>query len=59
VWFHSPPYDGYRLLSLLLKVGNSTVNCKTFSYEPDPEFVGFTTLKVANDLQVNIQVKNS
>ncbi|KAG1953326.1 plexin-C1 [Pimephales promelas] len=57
VWFHSPRYDGRGPLSLLLKVGNSTVNCKTFSYEPDPEFVGFTTLKVANDLQVNIQKK--
>ncbi|KAG1953327.1 plexin-B1 [Pimephales promelas] len=57
VWFHSPPYDGDRLLSLLLKVGNATVDCKNFSYKPDPEFTGFTTLQVANDLQVNIQKK--
>ncbi|CAM4565673.1 unnamed protein product [Leuciscus chuanchicus] len=25
------------------------------SYKPDPEFTGFTTLRVANDLQVNIK----
>ncbi|XP_056093248.1 plexin-C1-like [Rhinichthys klamathensis goyatoka] len=57
VWFHSPRYDGSGLLSLLLKVGNVTVDCKKLSYEPDPEFTGFTTLQVANDLQVNIQKK--
>jgi len=56
VWFHSPRYDADGLLSLLLKVGNSTVDCKNFSYAPDPEFTGFTTLLVASDLQVNIQV---
>ncbi|XP_077091371.1 plexin-C1-like [Siphateles boraxobius] len=57
LWFHSPRYDGTGLLSLLMKIGNFTVDCKNLSYEPDPEFTGFTTLQVANDLQVNIQKK--
>ncbi len=57
MWFHSPPYDGSGQFSLLLNVGNSTVDCVDyFSYKPDPEFTGFTTLQVANDLQVNIKV---
>ncbi|XP_052433991.1 plexin-C1 [Carassius gibelio] len=56
VWFVSVPYDGSGQFSLLLNVGNSTVNCVDyFSYKPDPEFTGFTTVQVANDLQVNIQ----
>ncbi|XP_016390282.1 plexin-C1-like [Sinocyclocheilus rhinocerous] len=58
MWFHSPPYDGGGQFSFLLNVGNSTVDCVDyFSYKPDPEFTGFTTLQVANDLQVNIQKK--
>ncbi|XDV25071.1 hypothetical protein PO909_029053, partial [Leuciscus waleckii] len=47
VWFHSPRYYGSGLLSLLLKVVNSTIDCGYLSYEPDPEFT-FTTLQVAN-----------
>ncbi|XP_026065495.1 plexin-C1-like [Carassius auratus] len=58
VWFVSVPYDGSGQFRLLLNVGNSTVDCVDyFSYKPDPEFTGFTTLQVANDLQVNIQKK--
>ncbi|XP_052429761.1 plexin-C1-like [Carassius gibelio] len=57
VWFVSGPYDGSGQFRLLLNVGNSTVDCVDyFSYKPDPEFTGFTTVQVANDLQVNIQV---
>uniref|UniRef100_A0A9J7ZDM0 IPT/TIG domain-containing protein n=1 Tax=Cyprinus carpio carpio TaxID=630221 RepID=A0A9J7ZDM0_CYPCA len=56
VWFHSHPYDGRGLFSLLLNVQNSTVDCVDyFLYKPDPEFTEFTTLQLANDLQVNIQ----
>ncbi|XP_016393840.1 plexin-C1-like, partial [Sinocyclocheilus rhinocerous] len=59
MWFHSHPYDGGGQFSFLLNVGNSTVNCVDyFSYKPDPEFTGFTTLQVANDLQVNIKKVN-
>ncbi|XP_048013393.1 plexin-C1-like [Megalobrama amblycephala] len=57
VWFHSPRYDGSDLFSLSLNVGNSTVNCGYFSYLPDPEFTGFSTFPVANNLHVNIQKK--
>ncbi|KTG43868.1 hypothetical protein cypCar_00021955 [Cyprinus carpio] len=58
VWFHSHPYDGSGQFRLLLNVGNSTVHCVGyFSYKPDPEFTGFTSLQVANDLQLNIQKK--
>ncbi|XP_026065500.1 plexin-C1-like isoform X1 [Carassius auratus] len=58
VWFDSGPYDGSGQFRLLLNVGNSTVDCVDyFSYKPDPEFTGFTTVQVANDLQVNIQKK--
>ncbi|XP_048013394.1 plexin-C1-like isoform X1 [Megalobrama amblycephala] len=58
VWFHSPRYDGNDLFSLSLKFGNFTVDCMDyFSYKPDPEFTGFSTFSVANDLQVNIQKK--
>ncbi|KAL0195564.1 hypothetical protein M9458_009136, partial [Cirrhinus mrigala] len=57
-WFHSHPYDGSGLFRLLLNVHNSVVDCVDyFSYEPDPEFTEFTTLQVANDVQVNIQKK--
>ncbi|XP_042601958.1 plexin-C1-like [Cyprinus carpio] len=57
LWFLSSPYDGSGQFSLLLNVGNSTVDCVDyFSYKPDPEFTGFTSLQVANDLQVNIKV---
>ncbi len=56
MWFHSHPYDGGGQFRLLLNVGNSTVDCEYLSYEYDPEFSGFTTLQVANDLQVNIKV---
>ncbi len=57
VWFHSHPYDGSGQFRLLLNVGNSTVDCLGyFSYKPDPEFTEFTTLQVANDLQMNIKV---
>ncbi|KAL0195933.1 hypothetical protein M9458_009505, partial [Cirrhinus mrigala] len=56
-WFHSHPYDGSGLFRLLLNVHNSVVDCVDyFSYEPDPEFTEFTTLQVANDVQVNIQI---
>ncbi|XP_042597034.1 plexin-C1-like isoform X2 [Cyprinus carpio] len=56
LWFDSHPYDGSGQLSLKLNVGNSTVDCVDyFSYKPDPGFTGFTTVQVANDLQVNIQ----
>ncbi|XP_048011203.1 plexin-C1 [Megalobrama amblycephala] len=58
MWFHSPHYDGSGLFNLSFKVGNSTVDCVDyFSYKPDPEFTGFTTVQVANYLQVNIQKK--
>ncbi|XP_059360623.1 plexin-C1-like [Carassius carassius] len=58
VWFVSGPYDGSGQFRLLLNVGNSTVDCVDyFSYKPDSEFTGFTTVQVANDLQVNIQKK--
>ncbi|XP_016139306.1 plexin-C1-like [Sinocyclocheilus grahami] len=58
VWFHSHPYDRSGLFRLLLNVQNSAVDCVDyFSYKSDPEFTEFTTLKVANDLQVNIQKK--
>ncbi len=59
VWFNSHPYDGSSQFRLLFNVHNSAVDCVDyFSYKPDPEFTGFTTLQVANDVQVNIQVKN-
>ncbi|XP_016351421.1 plexin-C1-like [Sinocyclocheilus anshuiensis] len=59
MWFHSHPYDGGGQFSFLLNVGNANVNCVDyFSYKPDPEFTGFTTLQVANDLQVNIKKMN-
>ncbi|XP_026064810.1 plexin-C1-like [Carassius auratus] len=58
VWFVSVPYDGSGQFRLLLNVGNSTVDCVDyFSYKSNPEFTGFTTVQVANDLQVNIQKK--
>ncbi|XP_077090422.1 plexin-C1-like [Siphateles boraxobius] len=57
LWFHSPRYDGTGLLSFLMKVGNSTIDCGYLSYEPDPEFTRYNTLQVANDLLVNIQKK--
>ncbi|XP_016414260.1 plexin-C1-like [Sinocyclocheilus rhinocerous] len=58
VWFESPHYDGSDQFSLLLNVGNFTVDCVYyFSFKPDPEFTGFTTVQVANDLQVNIKKK--
>ncbi|ROI15483.1 Plexin-C1 [Anabarilius grahami] len=58
VWFHSPRYDGSDRFKLSFKVGNSTVDCMDyFSYKPDPEFTGFTTVQVSTDLQVNIQKK--
>ncbi|RXN17778.1 plexin-C1-like protein [Labeo rohita] len=57
-WFHSHSYDGSGLFRLLLNVQNSFVDCvDDFSYNRDPEFTEFTTLQVANDLQVNIQKK--
>ncbi|RXN21260.1 plexin-C1-like protein [Labeo rohita] len=57
VWFHSSPYDGSGQFSLLLNVGNSTVDCGYYlSYRPDPKFLQFTPFLVANDLQVNIQI---
>uniref|UniRef100_A0A9J8BWL0 Plexin C1 n=3 Tax=Cyprinus carpio carpio TaxID=630221 RepID=A0A9J8BWL0_CYPCA len=56
LWFLSHPYDGSGQFSLKLNVGNSTVDFVDYlSYKPDPEFTGFTTAQVANDLQVNIQ----
>ncbi|KAK2892729.1 hypothetical protein Q8A67_012717 [Cirrhinus molitorella] len=56
VWFHSPLYDGSGPFKLSMNVGNTTVDCVNhFFYKPDPEFIGFTTIHVANDLQVNIQ----
>ncbi|KAK7130098.1 hypothetical protein R3I93_019664 [Phoxinus phoxinus] len=56
MWVHSPQYDGSGLFSL--KVVNTTVGCVgNFSYEPDPEFTEFTTLLVANNVQVNIKKK--
>ncbi|XP_016135466.1 plexin-C1-like [Sinocyclocheilus grahami] len=59
MWFHSHPYDGGGQFNFSLNVGNSNVNCVDyFSYKPDPEFTGFTTLQVANDLQVNIKKMN-
>ncbi len=58
MWFHSPPYDGSGQFRLLFNVGNSTVDCVGYlSYKPDPKFIRFTTFPVANDLQVNIEVK--
>ncbi|XP_016393519.1 plexin-C1-like [Sinocyclocheilus rhinocerous] len=59
VWFYSPHYDSSgQFFSLLLNVGNSTVDCVDYlSYQPDPKFIRFTTFPVANDLQVNIQKK--
>ncbi|XP_073803233.1 plexin-C1-like isoform X2 [Danio rerio] len=58
MWFYSPRYEGSGQLSFSLNVGNSTVDCvHDFSYKPDPVFTEFTTLQVANDLQVNIQKK--
>ncbi|XP_073693787.1 plexin-C1-like [Garra rufa] len=58
VWFHSHSYGGSGQFRLLLNVQNSAVDCAYFfSYKPDPEFTEFTTLQVANDLQVNIQKK--
>ncbi|KAL1275846.1 hypothetical protein QQF64_035469 [Cirrhinus molitorella] len=58
VWFHSHPYDGSGQFRVLLNVQNSAVDCGYyFSYKPDPEFTEFTTLQVANNLQVNIQKK--
>ncbi|XP_016091681.1 uncharacterized protein [Sinocyclocheilus grahami] len=57
VWFESPHYDGSDQFSLLLNAGNSTVDCENLSFKPDPGFTGFTTVQVANDLQVNIKKK--
>ncbi|KAL0195555.1 hypothetical protein M9458_009127, partial [Cirrhinus mrigala] len=56
VWFYSHPYDGSGAFRLLVNVGNSTVDCvENVLYQSDPEFTGFTTLQVGNDLQVNIK----
>ncbi|XP_052433979.1 plexin-C1-like isoform X2 [Carassius gibelio] len=58
MWFLSHRYDGSGRFSLLLNVGNSTVDCVDYLfYQPDPKFIRFTTFPVANDLQVNIQKK--
>ncbi|KAL0195563.1 hypothetical protein M9458_009135, partial [Cirrhinus mrigala] len=58
VWFHShPDHDGRGQFRLFLNFGKSTVDCGYLSYESDPKFIEFTTLQVANDLQVNIQKK--
>ncbi|XP_051746967.1 plexin-C1-like isoform X2 [Ctenopharyngodon idella] len=57
VWFHSPDYYKIGSGSFKLNVGNSTVDCEHLSYEYDPEFIAFTTVQVASDLQVNIQKK--
>ncbi|XP_051746982.1 plexin-C1-like [Ctenopharyngodon idella] len=57
VWFHSPYYRYDIRSSFKLNVGNSTVDCEHLSFEYDPEFTAFTTLQVANDLQVNIKKK--
>ncbi|XP_048013392.1 plexin-C1-like [Megalobrama amblycephala] len=52
VWFHSP-YE--YVSSFKLNVGNSTVDCERLSYDHGPEFIAFSTVQVANDLQVNIK----
>ncbi|TRY82226.1 hypothetical protein DNTS_023867, partial [Danionella cerebrum] len=58
IWFYSLPYDTSGKFSLVLNVGNSTIDCvEEFSYMPDPEFTVFTTLQVNNYLQVNIKKK--
>ncbi|KTF82400.1 hypothetical protein cypCar_00001737, partial [Cyprinus carpio] len=55
VWFHSDHCSYHKCGFFSLNFGNSTVDCKYLSYEYDPEFTGFTSLQVANDLQVNIK----
>ncbi|XP_051547304.1 plexin-C1-like isoform X2 [Myxocyprinus asiaticus] len=58
VWFHSHPRDHNDVVSLSMKVGNSTLNCvDNFSYLPDPEYTEFTTSQVSDYLLVTIQKK--
>lgn len=56
IWFHAHPYDGNNLVNLMLKVGNSTLDCADLTYQPDPVFIGFTTTQIDNDILVILKV---
>ncbi|XP_065124583.1 uncharacterized protein [Paramisgurnus dabryanus] len=55
LWFYTHPYDGNGLINLMLKVGNVTLNCASLTTQPDPEFIGFTTAPMDNDVLVIIK----
>ncbi|XP_051544794.1 plexin-C1-like isoform X1 [Myxocyprinus asiaticus] len=58
VWFLSHHNDSSAVFRLSLKFENYAVECvDNFSYLPDPEITGFTTLQVSDDLLVVIQKK--
>ncbi|KAA0721036.1 Plexin-C1 Virus-encoded semaphorin protein receptor [Triplophysa tibetana] len=52
IWFHTHPYEGNNLVHLMLKVGNSTLDCADLTYQADPVFIGFTTTQIGNDILV-------
>nr|XP_055046299.1 plexin-C1-like [Misgurnus anguillicaudatus] len=55
LWFYTHPYDGNGLINLMLKVGNVTLDCVSLTHQPDPEFIGFTTRHMDNDVLVTIK----
>ncbi|XP_073724086.1 plexin-C1-like [Misgurnus anguillicaudatus] len=55
LWFYTYPYDGNGLINLMLKVGNVTLDCASLTHQPDPEFIGFTTTQMDNDVLVIIK----
>nr|XP_055046300.1 plexin-C1-like [Misgurnus anguillicaudatus] len=55
LWFYTHPYDGNGLITLMLKVGNVILDCASLTHQPDPEFIGFTTTHMDNDVLVTIK----
>lgn len=56
LWFYTHRYDGNGLINLMLKVGNVTLDCAGLTQQPDPDFIGFTTTQMYNDVLVTIKV---
>nr|XP_055046399.1 plexin-C1-like [Misgurnus anguillicaudatus] len=55
LWFYTHPYDGNGLINIMLKVGNVTLDCASLTQQPNPEFIGFTTAHLDNDVLVIIK----
>ncbi|XP_073724091.1 plexin-C1 [Misgurnus anguillicaudatus] len=55
LWFYTHPYDGNGLINIMLKVGNVTLDCASLTQHPNPEFIGFTTAHLDNDVLVIIK----